>query len=94
VPPLVLHETVLGQLRRFCVRTPHRGFRDRVGEHRLEAITRHIAQQVLERWVDEVVEEVTEFHDVAIGVEDAPSSHIGRRLHRATNLSFVVTKCH
>ena len=81
VPTLVLQETLLGQFRHLGVRTPRLGLGDGIGEHGGEAIARHVAQPVLELRIDEVVEEVSQLHHMAVGVEDASLPHIGRRLH-------------
>ena len=97
VPTLVPQQTLLGQFRHLGVRMPRLGLGDGIGEHAVEDFARHVAQPVLERRVDEVVEEVSELHHVAVGVKDASIAHIGRRLHRvhcAHQPFSSVTKCH
>ncbi len=82
VPTLVLQKTLLRPFRHFGVRPPRLGLGNGIGEHGVEAIVRHVAQPILELGVDEVVEEVSQLHHMAVGVEDASLPHIGRRLHR------------
>ena len=93
VPSLVPQETLLGEFGHLGVRTPRLGLGNGVGKNGGEAIAGHVAQPVLEFRVDEVVEEVSELHHMAVGVKDASVSHIGR-LHCAPRPSHSVTKCH
>jgi hypothetical protein len=81
VPTLVQQEAVLGQFLRLSVRMARLGLGHGIGEDSGQAVARHVAQPVLELRVDEVVEEVRQLHHMAVGVEDAPLPHIGRRLH-------------
>ena len=94
VPTLVLQETLLGQFLRFGVRMPRLGLGNGIGEHSGEAVARHVAQPVLELRVDEVVEEVSQLHHMAVGVEDASLPHIVVVSTARTNPSRSVTKCH
>ena len=76
-PALVLHQALLGPGRHRRVGAAALCLLGGVGQHRCECVHAPATQAVPFGRVDEVVEEVRQLHNVAVGVEDGAPTGVG-----------------